>query len=276
MNNRTTFFTALLLIAIIFVRCNKEDITPYPYLSSLSIESSNSDELFKYEYDSENRLVKINSSSGEELYSYQNETISYSAFDNEGNFTDLKEYFFSNNMLDSSIHTGPYLPLYAKRLYEYNDKQYIKQEHTFYDGPDEFFAIYKYTFDNHNLTIIDATWGDTSYSSRYLEYDSYGNMTKVRSDDINLVKYEYTEIINPLHRTSEYFITNRPFDFHFHSGPKRMFHYSKYLISKEIFYYETELSHEYSYEYQLDEFGKPLTGTITLGDLIKNIEFKYK
>lgn len=281
MKKRTTGIIAILLLSIILTYCKKESVNTVPLLASFSLEKDGSIDQFKYEYDSEGRLVNISGPSEEESYSYQNEKITYRAFNNDGTLKEQNDYYFTNKMLDSIINTNPYNPLHGKKFYEYKENQYIKQFRIFYDGPDQFLAIFKYTIENGNLTVIDGMYidvkySDTSYNKIYLEYDSKGNMIKYSDDDRTLAEYEYTDISNPLQQTTDYYITKRPYEIDIIHGPKRMFHYSKYLISKETFFYGTSSSIEYIHDYQLDESGKPIGGTITLGDLVKNIEFRYK
>jgi len=280
MKKRTTRIITLLLLSIILTYCKKESVNTVPLLASFSLEKDGSIDQFKYEYDSEGRLVNISGQSEEESYSYQNEKITYRALNNDGTFKEQNDYYFTNTMLDSIINTNPYNPLHGKIFYEYKENQYIKMFQIYYDGH-QYLAEFKYTFENGNLTIIDGTYinvkySDTSYYTIYLEYDSKGNMIKYSDEDKTLFEYEYTDILNPLQQTTDYYITKRPYEIGIIHGPKRMFHYSKYLISKETFYYGTSYSSENIHEYKLDESGKPISGTITLGDLVTNIEFRYK
>ena len=256
----------LIMSLMIFHSCEKDKELIQLPIKVFILGNTN---VLHYSYDSQDRLVEIDSEFSLQQIDYDENKISkWTIEEYQSSDTSEHFYYYSNNLIDSIRYTNP--SYYETELNHYiHDGTTYYQKLTYKHGVQTNTSIYEY----ESGRIISETFimhESSNWEINYtFKYDELGNLTKVFHTDFLYREYEYSDKLNPLFKISKPYLEKTPIGF------KEISMYirtnTKYLVTREKEYSsDGTLQNEVIYEYTFNDNQQPTHASIEYNNYYMN------
>ncbi len=260
---KISFFLFLIMSFILFNSCKKDkDVIPLP----VKMVKFGNTITCHYSYDSQNRLVEIDSDFSLEQIDYKGCKIyKWTVEKYQNSETSEHFYYYDDNLIDSIRNTNP--SYYEIELEEYihDGNRYLKKLR-YSHGILSTTSIFQYESDriiSETYIMHEASNFEIIYT---FKYDELGNLTKIFHDDYLTEEYEFTNRLNPLYLVSTPYLEKTPIGF-YEFNPI----YTKYLVAREKDYIQDgTLQHEVIYDYTFNENQQPTHASIEINQYFIN------